>query len=195
MATKYDYISLRQQYIQTPGLSIRELCRQNDIPTWSTVNKKANDEGWDAKRQEFERQVESRSMEHLAQKRANKIAEIQIDALEVIHAGILKLAADMDAREPVMDGDKLARNAEGEIIWRPVNRYTPSQFATLIEKFQTLIGAPSQIGEHRNLGLNLSAETDDETLRGLLAAVRSRAAIAGASGPDQEPDPKNARTN
>jgi len=96
MATKNDYISLKNQYVQGV-MSIRELCRQNNITTWSPVNVRANREGWEALRAEFNRQVENKSLEHLAQKRAQKIAEIQLDSLEVIHAGILKMAEDMDA--------------------------------------------------------------------------------------------------
>ncbi len=131
MARIYDYISLRAQYVQT-DVSLRELCRNNGIKSWSSVNDIKNREEWDRLRAEFRRQVENKSLEHLATKRANKIAEIQVDALEVIHAGILKMAEDMDATEEV--------EVNGRRVVRKLVVFGPRELATLIDKFQSLIG-------------------------------------------------------
>jgi hypothetical protein len=187
MSSKYDYISLRNQYIQTPGLSIRALCEQNGIKTWSTVNKRKNDEGWDAKRSEFERQVENKSLEHLAQKRASKIAEIQLDALEVIHAGILKMAEDMDAVEEF--------EVNGQSKTRKVMRIHPRDLAILIDKFQSLIGAPQQINENRNLGVDILSQADPDTLRDLLGLLRPRQIVGTAEGTAQGAHSSATRTN
>jgi hypothetical protein len=187
MATKYDYIALRNEYIQTPGLSIRALCERHGIKTWSTVNKRKNDEGWEAKRAEFERQVENKSLEHLATKRAQKIAEIQLDALEVIHAGILKMAEDMDATEEYEVG--------GNVKSRKVMRIHPRDLAILIDKFQSLIGQPSQVNENRNLNLGVQAEVDATDLRTILAALRPQPVIAGPTGSADRQHPAEARTN
>jgi hypothetical protein len=194
MGTKYDYVSLKSQYVQGT-MSMRELCRTNDIPTWSTVQVRANREGWDALRAEFQRQVDNRSIIHLAQKRANKAAEIENDLLEVIHAGILKMATDMDAREPVMDGMGVLRDENGDIVWRPVQRFGPNQLQTLVGQYLAISGKPTQIAENRNLNANLEAKLETDDLRALLAAVRPRAALAGAGGADQAGDPPRTRSN
>ena len=194
MGTKYDYISLKNQYVQGT-MSIRELCRINEIPTWSTVSARANREGWDALRAEFQRQVDNRSIEALADKRATKIAAIETDLLEVVHAGILKMAEDMDAREPVMDGTNVLRDANGEIVWRPVQRFGPNQLQTLVSQYLAITGKPSTIAENRNMNLNANADVQPDDLRAILAAIRPRAALARTGGADQAGDPPAARTN
>jgi len=194
MGTKYDYISLKNQYVQG-AMSIRELCRINDIPTWSTVSARSNKEGWDALRAEFQRQVDNRSIEALADKRATKVAAIESDLLEVVHAGILKMAEDMDAREPVMDGTAVLRDDEGNIVWRPVQRFGPNQLQTLVQQYLAITGKPSTIAESRNLNLNANAEVDPEDLRTLLAAIRPRAALTRTGGTDRASDPTAARSN
>jgi hypothetical protein len=184
MTSKYDYISLKNQYVQGT-MSIRELCRMNDIPTWSTVNARANREDWEGLRASFNRQVENKSLEHLAQKRAQKIAEIQLDSLEVIHAGILKMAEDMDAVEEY--------EVNGVIKTRKVMRIHPRDLAILLDKFQSLIGQPQQIQENRNLGIDVLTQASPDTLRDLLAALRPSVglgpgAVAGAHPTNTRPD-------
>lgn len=189
MGTKYDYVALRDEYLHTPGLSIRELAKRHGIPSFSSVAKRAREEDWDAKRREFERQIEDKSLAAIADKIASKKAVIQLDALEVIHAGILKMAEDMDDREPVMDGINIARDKQGEIIWRKAVRYGPTQVVQLIDKFLSLTGQPSQVTEQRNLNLGLSAETDRETMMEILSGLRSRRAIGSAGGRAREDAP------
>ena len=192
MSSKYDYIELRTQYVRG-DMSIRELCRLNGVRSWSTVNERARREDWEGLRNSFRRQVENKSIEALAEKAARKIAQIRLDALEVIHAGILKLATDMDATEPVMDGGKVLRDDAGDIVWRPRVRYGPRDLAILIEKYQSLTGQPQTIGEERHLGMSLSAEADHETLRDVLSLIRPRAAIAESSGEPETGNPSRTR--
>jgi hypothetical protein len=186
MVQKYDYISLKNQYVQGQ-MSIRELCKQNGIPTWSTVNAHANKHGWDQLRTEFNRQVENKSLEHLAQKRAQKIAEIQLDSLEVIHAGILKMAEDMDAVEEY--------EVNGVVKTRKVMRIHPRDLAILLDKFQSLIGQPQQISENRNLGVDILSQADPETLRDLLGVLRPQQIVGPAEGAAARGHPSSARTN
>lgn len=187
MVQKYDYITLKNEYIQTPGLSIRALCERHGIKTWSAVNKRKNDEGWDAKRAELERQTENKSLEALADKRATKVAEIQLDALNVIHAGILKMAEDMDAEEEY--------EVNGVVRRRKVMRIHPRDLAILVDKFQTLIGQPSQVSEQRNLHLGMQAELEPDDLRTILAALRPQPALPGTAGTADRPRTPEARTN
>jgi hypothetical protein len=183
----YDYVPIKERFIQG-NETLSDLAREFNIKSPSTLTRRARAEGWEVKRQEFRRQVDNKSLEAVADKRAKKIADIHMDTLEVIHAGILKVAEDMSAREPVMDGGQVLRDRNGEVVYRPVTRYSPRDLAILIEKVLVLTGQPSDINENRNLGINLSAATDGDALRELLNALRPRAALAGpgagAPGPD-----------
>jgi len=183
----YDFIPIKEKYIQGDQ-TLSDLAREFGIKSASTLTRRARAEGWEVRRNEFRRQVDDKSLEVVADRRAKKIADIHMDALEVIHAGILKVAEDMQAREPVMDGGMVLRDARGEIVYRPTVRYNPRDLAILIEKVLVLTGQPSDINENRNLGINLSAATDGDALRELLNAIRPRAALAGpgagAPGPD-----------
>jgi hypothetical protein len=186
MAAKYDYIALKNQYVQGT-MSIRALCEMNGIPTWSTVNARKNREEWDKLRAEFQRQVESRSLDALAEKRARKIAQIQLDALEVIHAGILKMAEDMDAEEEyVIDGTTKRRK---------IMRFYPADLVKLIDKFQTLIGQPSNVNENRNLNLSVEEELGPGEMRMLLAALRPQQPAIGPEGASPSIRPAEARSH
>jgi len=183
----YDYKTIYDEFVQGDA-TLSDLARKHGIKATSTLTRRARAEGWEHRREEFRRQLDNKTLEQVADKRAKKLADIHLDALEVIHAGILKVAADMDAREPVMDGGQVLRDARGEIVWRPLVRYNPRDLATLIEKLLVLTGQPSDINENRTLGINLSAATDGDALRELLTSIRPRAALAGpgagAPGPD-----------
>jgi transposase-like protein len=177
----YDYRVIYEEYVQG-DMTLSDLARKHGIKSASTLTRRARAEGWEARRAEFRRQVDNKSLEAVADKRARKISDIHMDALEVIHAGVLKVAADMDAREPVMDGGVVLRDASGEIIWRPLTRYNPRDLATLIEKLLVLTGQPSDISENRQLGVQLNAATDGDALRELLNTLRPQAALAAGGG-------------
>lgn len=151
------------------------------------MNQRKNKEGWDALRASYERQVENKSLEHLAQKRANKIAEIQLDALNVIHSGILKMAEDMDEVETY--------EVAGATHTRKVMRIHPRDLAILIDKFQSLIGAPTQINENRNLGIEVLTQADPDVLRDLLGSLRPRQVVGSTEGAASLAHPASARSN
>lgn len=173
----YTYGPIRDEYIQG-DITLSELARKHGIKSPSTLTRRAAKEGWDRARSEFRRQVENKSLEAVAEKRAAKIADIHMDSLTVIHAGILKLAEDMNSREPVFEGGQVLRDRDGGIVYRPAVRYSPRDLATLIDKFLLLTGQPNEVTEERHLGFNVSAVTDEDMLRELLGALRPRAALA-----------------
>lgn len=183
----YDYRVIYEEYVQG-DMTLSDLARKHGVKSASTLTRRAKTEGWEARRNEFRRQVDNKSLEAVADKRAKKIADIHMDTLDVIHAGILKVAEDMQAREPVMVNGDVLRDPQGNIVWRPLTRYSPRDLAILIEKVLVLTGQPSDINEERHLGINLSAATDGDALRELLATLRPQAALApggsGASGSD-----------
>jgi len=169
-------------------MSIRALCAANEIPTWSTVNARANREGWDALRTEYQRQVEAKSLDLTASKRAQKIAEIQLDALNVIHAAILKMAEDMDAYEEWED-------SHGVVHRRKLMRMTPKDLDIMLARFQTFMGQPTQINESRNLGIDILSEADPEAMRQILAALRPERTVGLGPGPAEVAHPEKARAN
>lgn len=183
----YDYVPIKERYIQGND-TLSDLARQFSIKSPSTLTRRAHSEGWERLRSEFRRQLDNKSLEAVAEKRAQKIADIHMDALEVIHAGILKVAEDMNAKEPVFESGQVLRDQNGDIVYRPMTRYNPRDLAILIEKVLVLTGQPSDVTEERHLGLNFNATTDGDVLRDLLSALRPRAALAGpgagAPGPD-----------
>jgi transposase-like protein len=188
----YTYGPIKEEYVQG-DITLSDLARKHGIKSHSTLSRRAKAEGWERRRAEFRRQLDNKSLEVVAERRAKKIADIQMDALEVIHAGILKVAEDMAAREPVMDNGQVLRDRDGEIVWRPATRYNPRDLAVLIEKYMTFIGQPSEITENRHLGLTFSGETHPDDLRNLLDRLRPRAALAGAGAGAEGPDPSRTR--
>jgi hypothetical protein len=174
----YDYRPIRERFIQGDE-TLSDLARAFGIKAASTLTRRARTENWEARRQEFRRQVDNKSLEAVADKRAQKISDIHMDTLEVIHAGILKLAEDMQAREPVMDGGQVLRDANGEPVFKPAVRYSPRDLATLIDKFLLLTGQPNERTEERHLGINVLTNADEGTLREFLDAIRPQAALAG----------------
>ena len=171
----YDYRPVKEEFVQS-DTTLSDLARKYGIRSISTLTRRAKAEGWERLRAEFRRQLENKSLEAVAEKRAQKIADIHMDSLNVIHLGILKLGEDMQAVEPVMEDGRVLRDKGGDIVYRPAVRYTPRDLATLVEKFLVLTGQPSDVKEERHLGIGISAETDQERLAELLAALRSRAA-------------------
>lgn len=190
----YDYRPIKEEFIQGDS-TLSDLARKYGIKSPSTLTRRAAKEGWEARRQEFQRQVGNKTLEAVADKRARKIADIHMDALEVIHAGILKVAEDMQAREPVMEAGQVLRDNQGEIVYRPLTRYNPRDLAILIEKVLVLTGQPSDINEERHLGINLSAATDGDALRELLNAIRPQAALSGSSSAAAGPDTSLSRSD
>lgn len=195
MTRKHDYDSLKRQYV-TGSMSIRELCRQNDISSWSTVSEIAKRENWEEMRIAYAREVESRALMKMADTEADKIAKIRLDALDVIHAGILKMGSDMEHREPILDprGNPMT-DEDGSIMYRPAVIYSPAQLATLIDKLLSLSGQPSQIHEERKLGIDVSTPVGEDTLRELLARLRPPKPVGGGEGTSPDVDPSRARPN
>ena len=116
-----------------------------------------------------------------------KIAEIQLDSLEVIHAGILKMAEDMDAEEEY--------EVNGQIRKRKVMRIHPRDLAILLDKFQSLIGQPQQINENRNLGIDVLTQASPDVLRDLLASLRSERPLGPGQGAVAVARSADTRTN
>lgn len=148
-------------------LSLRELARRHEA-SFSYIAKRARDDGWEQKRQAFRDREMSKAVTALTDTLAVKVAKVKGDALEVIHAAILKMGLDL--RDRVL--------SDGTVV--PGQVITPSDVSKLIASFQTLTGQASAITENRNLGITLNDDLPPEVAR-LLAD------IAGERGTNTRP--------
>ncbi len=169
--TKYNYPVLRQQYVTTPDLSLRELCRRNEIEeAFSTVAARARREDWAGDRRAYESVEKQKVYEAIAERRAHKLAEIEKDTLEVIHAAVLQLGVNLSDREVV--------GPTGPYVI-PAVQVTPSDLVKLIDKIQLLSGKPTEHTREDHLGISFTGNAGDlpaEILRDLAAIARSKGA-------------------
>ncbi len=174
--TKYNYDELEKEFIQTPlSMSIRQFARDHDDMPWSGLNAQVKARGWLQKREEFHRQAMQRAVVTAGDKIGQKIQEMRADALDVIHAGWLKMAADMQDREVRRtrpDGSSYTEFIPGQTV-------TPDHFDKMVKDFLLLTGNATNISEERSQ----SVSTIDLTglPRDLVGAI---ADIAGELGSD-----------
>lgn len=180
---KYDYAALEREFVQDPNdISVRALAEKHGIP-WSGLNVQANKGNWRQKREDFKRQAMSKAVERASTDLAEKITEIRRDALDAIHAAIIKMGLDMQDRQ-LQDG----RFVPGQVI-------TPSDVAKLIDKMLLLTGNPTSIGEERHIGVNLPSELPPELARLIADTATERGADTGTVGRSPLPGSGIARKN
>jgi len=161
----HDYRALRQEYVSTPGMSIRELCRKHDIKSWSTVNAKKNEEHWDELREKFETQLAEGEVGKMVAERIKLVADIHEELLISVRHAVRRFIAD------VSDGSQQisARDLQG-----------------MIDKFLLLAGSTPHRTENRNF------DSHSLTLDGILTdapdgLLRELAELAKANGAGGEP--------
>jgi hypothetical protein len=175
-ATKYDYDELEQQYVRGT-MSIRQLCRDNDIKTWSTVSEYAKRNVWDEKREHFQTQLAEAETRVLVQKRADDLAKSLDDAVQVGTAAIWSFFDSLKDRW-VEDPDG------GKSIFVPAQTISAGDFVKIMEKLMVLNGQASSRDAHMGLNINVNdpAGITMEMLRDLASAARS-------AGADTRPAP------
>jgi len=169
-SAKHDYAALRMEYIQSPdAISIRELCRRFDIKAWSTVNKRKNDEDWDAARVEFQKKIAEREIDALVDARLRTTAEIHQELLVAIRHAVRRFIKDLAADKD--DGQAVsARDIMG-----------------MIDKFLLLTGQATARTERKNLDLHAFTGFDD-ILRGAPPELlRELAEVARENGAGAKP--------
>lgn len=180
-ATKHDYLKLERQFVEG-SMSIRELCRQNDINSWSTVNSYANKHAWNEKRQKFQddlREKESSAVAtKMAEGRADLIAQALDDGLRVANKAMFTF---LDSLE-----DRWVKNPKtGELVLIPAQLIEAGDFVKIFDKIMVLNGQPTKREAH--VGLNVSGDltpenTPVELLRDVIALARERGVESGPSG-------------
>ena len=187
--TKYDYVALKAEYVQaTPEISIRALAEKHGMKGWSALNAQANKGNWREERLRFQRTLAEKEIETVTSRISSKRAVIIADALDVIHAAIFKMAADMqdhwvaDPKDP-----KHQVFVPGVVI-------TPDSLSKLLDRLLTMTGSASVITENRNV--DIPTEPLPPDVARLIAEIAGeRAANARPVGRSALPGAKPAGTN
>lgn len=160
--SKHDYGALEKEYIEGPDDLTPRKMAERDGASYSAYYMQARKRGWEAKRAAFRTKVAAKSLELVTDRIAIKAAAIKDDALQVIHAAVLKMASDMTDHWVTDPVDPKHR------IFVPGIVITPNDLAKLIDKLLLLTGNPTQISENRNFGIELSPDLPPDVL-GLIA--------------------------
>lgn len=170
---KYDYDDLERQYIQG-DMSIRQLCRDNDIKTFSAVAEYARTHEWSEKREAFKDKLRSKEIEAVTTKRADALARAIDDAIIISNKAIYAFSDSLE--------DRWVENPKtGEMFLVPAQIVSPQDFTKIIQSLQLIAGQPTKREAH--VGVSLSGELEPqqsmELLRDVAAFARERGAGAG----------------
>jgi hypothetical protein len=180
---KHDLKALELEYIQgDDNLSIRELARRHDA-SFSYFAAVARREGWEKGRKDYRSRALEKTVDEVTTTLAVKVAKVKTDALDVIHAAILKMGADLSDR--VLP--------DGTVV--PGMPVSPSDMAKLLDRLMPLIGQPNNISENRNLGIDLTNDLPPDVARLIADVATERGSGSGAVGRAALPGSGTARTN
>jgi hypothetical protein len=167
--TKYDYEALHDEFVQGGEISIRGLAEKHGIKTWSALHVQAAKHDWRGDRERYQRSLTEKTLEKTSSVIAGKRATITVDALDVIHAAIFKMAADMQ--------DHWVQDPENprSRVFVPGIVITPDSLSKLLDRLLTLTGSASVITESRNIDLTPDLPPDIARLIADVAASRGSA--------------------
>ena len=159
---RFDWEALELEYV-TGGddLSVRELARRHDA-SFSHFAVQARNRGWEQKRRDYRARSLVVAEDEIMNKMAVRVAQVKSDALDVIHAAILKMGVDLHDR----------KLEDGTII--PAIQVLPGDMAKLLDRLMPLIGQPNNISENRNLGIDLTADLPPDAARLIEELARER---------------------
>jgi hypothetical protein len=167
--TKHDYSAMYDEYLTT-DVSLRQLAEKHG-GSFSAVAAYARRHGWDELRGKYRVMQQEKSLETFAAKRARKIADMEADAFDVIHAAILKMGMDLQDRwvtDPV----------SGERRLLPGMTVTPEALTRLLDKYLVMTGNVTD--RRANLGVSIDLPADEQLPRELLRELRELALAKGA---------------
>ena len=176
MNKSHDYRALEREYV-TSQISLRELCRRHDISAHSLVTVQAKKRKWAEKREAYQAKESDAFMSRHAARRADRLAEINDKAIDVIEEALDKFASDMRSTE--------MKRIDGEWVEVPVMRLKPKDVAILLDRLMVLFEKPSVISQHQ--GLSVTSELSAESLREFVEATRGR---GGPSPMEESPLPR-----
>lgn len=175
MATKYDYKDLERQYVRGE-MSIRQLCRDNGVKTWSTVSEYAKRNDWDEKRADFRSRLQEAEVKSVIEKRADALGKALDDGIMIANQA---LYAFLDS----LKGHWVTDPESGDRAYVPGQTVSASEFVKILEKIMVLNGQVTSREAH----LSLSAGGPDFTME----MFRDLAAAARAAGADADPVPSS----
>lgn len=192
MPLKYDYAALRTQYIAAePPISLRELCRLNDIDEGksSTIMKRARDEDWDGLRDRRMTRADDKVIEEISQREANRrLRRMQVEdnAVDAIDEAITKMRSDMKRTKIEWTKDPTTQEWESHEV--PAVTYRPEQVVQLIDRIKGLFGGgPAEIGPSGDPALaatfNFDFNGDSPEHRALATQLVAATRGAGRSAP------------
>lgn len=163
---KYDYSSLERQFIYGT-MSIRQLCKDNDIPTWSTVSTYAKRNSWVEKREAYQQKQRESNDKVVAASRADKLAEALDSAIMVANQAVFAFFDSLRDRW-VTDPETNKR------VFIPAQQIEAGDFVKIMEKLMLLNGQFTSREAH----VVGEIPMDMETLRDILGSARERGANA-----------------
>lgn len=181
MRRKYDYHQMKQEYIYGDE-SLRGLADKHGLASNSTISDIARREGWEKARDDYRAEQRRADAEAVATKRAIKLAEMEKDILETIHASVIALALSLQDRvidDPISGTKKLI----------PAQQVTPDGLTKLIDKYLVMSGQVTNREAH--LGFTINAGPNDiphDVLRDLRKLAEEQG--AGAEPMGQSPLPR-----
>jgi hypothetical protein len=171
MATKYDYQTLERQFVQGT-MSVRQLCKDNDIATWSTVHEYAKRNAWNEKRERYQERLREAETKTLVERRADQLGKALDDSVTVAVQAIWTFLDSLRDRW-VTDPES------GKRVLIPAQTIGASDFVKIMEKLMVLNGQATS--REARVGLTLTGEVSPdqvtmEMLRELAATARERGA-------------------
>jgi len=180
----FDYDSMYYEYITT-DVSYRQLAEKHGA-AFSTVTAYGRKHGWDDQRSKYKTLENEKAIEKLADRRARKVAEIESDTFEVIHAALLQFGASLEDRW-------ITDEKTGQRVLVQGQQVTPEGLTKLMDKYLVMTGNVTD--RRANLGLTYDASSGGgtsglpkELLRELRDLAVSKGAGEGSMG--QSPIPR-----
>lgn len=169
MSSKFDYEALEREYIEGPDDLTPRKMAERDGASFSAYYSQYRKRDWLTKRERFREMRDQKVMKVVTDTISIKAAQIKSDALDVIHAAVMKMGLDL--------ADRTLK--DGTVV--PGQTVTPGDLAKLIDKLMLLTGNPTTINENRNLGIDLTDRDLPPDVARLLAEVAGERGTASRS--------------
>jgi len=158
--TTIDYKEAERRYV-IEGTSVRQICRDMGLASWSSMNEIANREDWKGKRQAYVSAIARRSYETAASTVAAEQNAIKDEAILAGRLAIRKYIAGLNA-------NSIPVNGKDALLW--------AQF--LITEMTPAGSVSTEAPDVRNV-----TPPDAELLRRVVEAARERVPATGGVGP------------
>lgn len=164
---------MRDEYIASDSLSIREIASRHEVPMSraSAIQRMAKIQGWEQLRAKRMTSADDKTVAVMADRQAvrrGRVMEVQDHGLELIDEAIQKLRVDLKATKKVQDPETKRWLEE------PAVRYRPSEVVQLMDRLKELFGqtpAEPAVAEGRFFGLTANLDGADPAQRALIAGL------------------------